>query len=232
MSSYGKASPYGKLAPWGATAGEDFACELTEDRVLVQHPDAPGERKFRDWLCQYGRQAGQYRDVARDVINGFKLETAIGAQLDLIGAMIGLPRSGYADARYRTLLEIQAELLLASNPDVPNWTGTSENILQITRQFIGVGPDPIVLINTPPYSFVLVIPGVTLSELDILIGFLCKAIFADVLGTIIIPFGDGVYCYEVLADTPDAGPYCYTVAADTVDAILYAHIILIGIEEC
>ncbi len=50
-----------------------------------------------------------------------------------------------------------------------------------------------------------------------------------VLGqTIFVPEGDNLYCYEIAADTPNAGVYCYEVAADTPNAALYSGIVLIG----
>lgn len=235
MSIWGTGSPWGLSSPWGAPSGPDFACELVEDRVLVQHPDNPAaDRQFRDWLCAYAKQAGHYLDVAREVEDAFRLETAVGQQLDMIGSVVGLPRSGTTDSRYRTLLSIQIELLISSLPNNPNWTGTVNNVLTICRKFIGAGvPDPVVLLNTPPYSFVLSVPGVTLSELDILIRFICKAIYAGVLGSVIVlpsAGGDNLWGSDHGA-VADQGTWCSAHGA-VAGCALWSHVVVIGPDPC
>lgn len=234
MALSGNKFPSGTQAFWGAKAGEDFACDLVEDRVLVQHPDATGERQFRDWLCQFAKLLGHYNDVLTFVKNAFRLETAEGDQLDKIGSLVGLPRSGFTDTRYRVLLSIQIELLLSSKPNQPNWTGTVNNLLRICRKFIGDSvPEPVVLLQAPPYAYSLTVPGIaTIAELNILVRFLCQATFAGVLGQIIFNLDGKVYCYLVEADTPDAGIYCYLVEADTPGSAVYDHVVVIGPDPC
>jgi len=224
-------SPFGFPFPWGgADLGDEFACALSQERVLVQHPDAPGERIFRDWICAFSEQAGDYLDVIQDVKNALTLDTAVGVQLDMIGSVVGLPRSGFSDTRYRTLLTIQTKLLIGRLPGNPNWTGTVQNIVDICRTFIGPAViPPVVLQNTPPYAFVLSVPGgLSLDDIKLLARFVCKAIFAAVLGQIIFDLDGTVYCYVITADTPFAGIYCYAVAADTPGAALYDHVVVIG----
>jgi len=87
---------WGGAFRWGGAAvGPVYACQLTEDRVLIQHPDAPGERQFRDWICKYNEHAGEYIDVCAEVKEAFDVDTAVGEQLDMIGSWVGLPRSGF-----------------------------------------------------------------------------------------------------------------------------------------
>lgn len=234
MSIWGTGSPWGLLAPWGAPAGQDFACELVEERVLVQHPDQVGERQFRDWLCAFAQQAGEYLDVADDTRDGFNLLTAIGEQLDLIGGVVGLPRSGFDDDRYRTLLQIQIQLLIGARNSNPNWVGTINNLLQICRTFIGTGvPDPVVLLNTPPYSYTLSVPGVTIAELDLLITFICKATWAGVLGyVIILPTGGGANLWgSTHGAVVNSGIWCSTHGA-VAGCALWSHVVTIGDEPC
>lgn len=234
MADYGTLYQSGTEAFWGATAGQDFACELVEERVLVQHPDATGERQFRDWLCAFVQQAGHYLDVADDVRDGFNLETAVGEQLDLIGSLVKLPRSGFDDARYRTLLEIQVNLLIAARNDQPDWVGTHNNILKICRTFIGDGvPDPVVLLNTPPYSYTLSVPGVTIAELDLLITFICRATWAGVLGyVIVLPSGGGDNNWaSTHGAVSDSGIWCSTHGA-VAGCALWSHVVTIGNEPC
>lgn len=170
-------------------------------------------------------------DVLVDIQNGYSIDYAVGAQLDVIGSILGLPRSGFGDDRYRTFLLIQRDLLLSAASEDGNWTGTGENIISICRRFIGVGSgDPIIAMTTPPYGFLLTVPDIaTLLEVAILASFLRKAVYLGILGqTVFVPTGDNLYCYVVAADTPSAGIYCYEVAADTVGAALYSSLVIIG----
>lgn len=186
----------------------------------MQHPDAEGERVFRDWLCEYAYHAGMYIDVARQVRDAFRIETAEGVQLDMIGAVVGLPRSGYSDTRYRALLQIQAIIL---SGDV----GTVDAVLRVVRLFIGASVlSPIVLLQAPPYSFSLTVPGgLSLIDTLVLASFVRRSIYAAVLGQMIVSLDDLVYCYLVAGDTADAGTYCYLAEADTTGSAVYAHIV-------
>lgn len=184
---FGTAAPWGLGSLWGVDSGTgpaDF-CQLADDRVLVQMDDTGGNRKFRDLICDFAEGFGHFSDVAFDVQGGFDLDTAIGAQLDMIGAVIGLPRQGFTDDRYRLLLKIQTDLVLSDTREDGNFTGTINNILQICRTFIGPTAGAIVLTNIPPYNFRLTIPGITLEDMEILANFLCVALFAGVLGRVI-----------------------------------------------
>ncbi len=72
-------------------------------------------------------------DVASDCAASVDLDTATGVHLDRIGELLQLPRYGYADERYRVLLQIQAQLILSS-------TTTTAVILQIVYLFTGHAP--------------------------------------------------------------------------------------------
>lgn len=183
MAKWG--SPWGAGFPWGGVGGgAAFLCALANDRILVQMDDTPGNRNFRDLMCALVEGFGDYIDTAEDVAAGFDLTTAIGAQLDVIGRIVGLPREGYGDARYRTLLGIQIELILSSRRGQAEWTGTVENILRICREFVGPGA-PIVYQAAPPYDFVLSVPGLAIADAPLLFRFLRTALYAGVLGQVI-----------------------------------------------
>jgi len=152
---------------WGLGSGtgpKEF-CALADERILIQMDDAESNRKFRDLICIFVEGLGHFADVAQDVSLGFDVTTATGQQLDFIGAVVGLPRQGYPDARYRVFLEIQIDLILSAIREDANWTGTHNNILKIARTFVGPLAPPITLSNLPPYSFSLDVPGLVLSEL-------------------------------------------------------------------
>lgn len=164
-------------------------CELADARVLVQMGDAPGNRNFRDLMCTLSIQPAIYFDVCTGVKAGLELETAIGAQLDLIGAIVGLAREGFTDDRYRVFLTIQTELLLSASRDGAEWIGTIPNILRIARAFItdAVGGT---ITYTPilPYGFKLDLPVVLpVNEILLLFRFLQTAVYAAVLGLFEFP---------------------------------------------
>jgi len=170
-------------------------CQLTDERTLVQMGDAPGNRNFRDLMCTLAIQPAIFFDVCTGLKAGLELETAVGVQLDLIGAIVGLPREGFTDVRYRVFLEIQTELLLSFARDDAEWIGTIPNILRIARKFItaGVG-GTITYTPVHPYGFKLDLPVVlTLAEIKLLIRFLRTAVYAAVLGWFEFPVDADVW---------------------------------------
>lgn len=180
---------------WGVLSGPYFEtfCEVSDTRVLVQMDDTPGNRDFRDFLCQLAEGYGHYVDVADDIIAGFDISTAVGTQLDMIGATIDLPRSGFDDATYRVLLQMQSNLLLGTVEG--DWTGSVNNVLTLTRTFIGPTVNPIVYFLKEPYSFTMTIPKLlTVNEIIILFRFIKRGLYAAVLGYIeFIPIGDNLW---------------------------------------
>lgn len=149
--------------------------------------DRPGSRIFRDLMCELAVSFGIFDDVMTDVSEGFDLDSAAGVQLDAVGSVVGLPRNGYGDSDYHRFLDIQVNLLLSAARDDAEWTGTHENILAISRTFIGPAVlDPIVLINLPPQSFLLTVPNITAQDTAVLAAFLTSAVYAEVLGHMLI----------------------------------------------
>lgn len=169
---------------WGLP-GSDFEtllCELADQRVLVQMDDETTNRKFRDLMCIFAEPFGQVADVAIDVQNAFDITTAVGQQLDFIGRVIGLQRSGFDDTFYRTILQIQSTILQGQTEG--NWTGSVNQILSMVRTFIGSGvPQPVEYTLIAPYSFELLIPGaLTATQIKVLFRLICRAVYAGVLG--------------------------------------------------
>lgn len=182
MSSWGFS--WGSDSPWGgADAGPAEMCELADSRILVQMDDTPGTRNFRDFMCVLVGPFGHALDVLDDIESAFDMDTAVGDQLDKIGAWIDLPRQGFGDDRYRTFLQIQRDLIRGAAVDQVNWTGTHNNTLTMVRTFIGVGvPQPIILTNYAPYTFTISIPGILAEEVPLLTRFICKSLYAGVYG--------------------------------------------------
>jgi len=202
---------WGTGLPWGLSASPGPAefCAIADDRVLVQMDDAPGNRDFRELICVLVEDLGLYRDVCRDaILKAFDIDQAAGAQLDAIGSLVGLSREGESDARYRTLLQIQIELILSQQREGARWTGTGENILRICRLFIGPATPPVVLINTPPYDFTLTVPTITLANAGRLFRFICKALYAGVLGNIKFDLQPNSRWDSVSVAVPQGGIFC------------------------
>lgn len=193
---------------------ETFA-ELADERTLSQFDDTEGNRVFRDFAAILAEGAGRFRDVAMAVRAAFDRESAVGAQLGMIGAVVGLPREGAEDERYRVLLDIQIELLLSAERDDGQWTGVSENIIRIARKFVGdlVPVGGVVLENVQPYDYQLtLVEGLATLDLDAmkqLMRFLRAAAFAGVRGV-------AIAAHDVWgADTVDV-PHAGMWGADTV----------------
>lgn len=182
-------TPWGSKNFWGIEhVGADWACDLAEQRVLHWHPEAGHLRK---WICAFAENVGAEFDTLLEILGAFDVDYAVGAQLDMLGSIVGLPRSGAGDIRYRTLIKIQIQLLLSAAREDANWTGTVNNILTICREYVGPTATPIKFTNLPPKAFVLSIPDVTDTvDLTVLISFLTKAIYSEVLGYIVIALGE------------------------------------------
>jgi hypothetical protein len=184
-------------------------------------------------MCIFAEAFGDFQAVAFDVRDGFDVATAVGVQQDAIGAVIGLTRQGFDDARYRTFLEIQIDLLLSAQREEANWTGTINNVLTICRKFIGTGVAlPIIYQGAPPYAFLLTIPGgLPVNEIRLLFQFVCKAIYAGVLGqTIFVPAGDNLYD-SVNVAIPNSGIYC-SVNVVIANCAVYSTILGTDNNDC
>jgi hypothetical protein len=225
-------NPWANLWGLGAGDGAARACSFAQDRILVQMDDSPAARKFRDLVCELVAGLGNFEDVALDMARSFDLDTAVGDQLDKMGAVLCLPRRGFEDDRYRVFLQIQRDLVLSSTRDDANFTGTHNNILRLCRTFIGAGVDPIVLKNFRPYSYILSIPGVDLEEVLILITFLCVATWAGVLGQVILTLGPfSLWDSDSVGPIPNGGIWGSESVA-VPNAAVWGLSIQIGILEC
>jgi hypothetical protein len=193
--------------------------------------DAESNRKFRDLICIFVEGLGQYADVAQDVALGFDVETALGQQLDFIGAVVGLPRQGFPDSRYRVFLKIQIDLILTAIREDANWTGTHNNILKICRDFVGGAAPTITLTNLPPYSFALDVPGLVLSELLILVNFICVALYAGVLGQVtFVLAADSLWNSDSVV-VPNGGDWC-SDSVPVAPCAVWSLTVPIGTQPC
>lgn len=89
------------------------------DLLIQQFKDKP---KFVQVLQLLTKQCEDIETAIFEFLNEFSIDTAVGAQLDLIGRLVGLNRNGRDDASYRTLLQIKVEINFSA--------GTPESLLK------------------------------------------------------------------------------------------------------
>jgi len=231
MATWGTGAPWGTCNPWGTAGCEDTICEEASQRVLMQiKTPAQTQHNFHDLVCVMVEPLGHIRSVLQQMVAAFDLSSAVGDQLDKLGSVMGLPRQGYTDTRYRTFLEIQRDLLLSVQREGANWTGTANNILTIARTFVGPGPS-IQFQNTPPYAYTLSLPTLPVDEVLLLATFICRATYGGVLGYVYFGVGaGGVYGSEHGAVVGE-GIYG-SVHGAVPGAATYGYVVTIGADPC
>ena len=232
MAKWGK--PRGLNSPWGIGPGPNAIAfgELAKCAPLIQMNSEP-PAIFRDVQCIFAERWGNFVDVMLDVLEGFDLDAAQGAQLNAVGSMVGLPRNGFGDDRYRVLLNIQIDLILSARRGEANWTGTVNNLLRICRTFIGPTGNPIIYVPKPPYDFELTIPDIaTIEEFLALFRFLCIATYAGVLGraVFLLPGGQ-VWDSGSVGPLPNGGIWGSASVAVAGSGI-WSLVLTIGTEPC
>lgn len=88
-----------------------------------------GKEKLAAWLLSYVAEAQELEDTLADVQAISDVDTATGAQLDLIGAIVGEERQGRTDLDYRTAIKVRIRLNLSQ--------GTLEDIRALIRGVAG-----------------------------------------------------------------------------------------------
>jgi hypothetical protein len=230
---YGAQSLWGLESLWGIDLSPFVVeyCQLADERILVQMDDTGGNNDFRMYMCEMVRPWGEYTQVLRDIENAFDVTTAVGEQLDYLGEIVGIPRREFDDARYRTFIAIQIDLILSAARAGANWTGTVNNILTICRTFIGSGPTPIILRNYSPYSYDLQLPAIPVDERNTLLDFICKATYAGVLGQILIDNGM-LWGSAIGTGIPGAKVWGSAIGTPILDEGTWGSVVTIGADNC
>ena len=96
------------------------------------------------------------RDITADVL--FRIDTAIGAQQDQIGTIIGIAREGRTDDEYRIILRTQALLVLPERR-------TQARLMEIVRSLMDDDPGAIGYRQFPPKNYELTVESVPLEKL-------------------------------------------------------------------
>jgi hypothetical protein len=97
------------------------------------------ESDVESFLSLFNEQFEAIEAAAYTFINGFSIDLAYGNMLDVWGLRLGLPRSGYTDATYRQLLQVQAY--------INNSRGNAEKVILAVKTLFGATevhyiPDP------------------------------------------------------------------------------------------
>jgi hypothetical protein len=117
-------SGWGSGDPWGS--GSDFTQRMVARLLMfVQH----GPR-FVALVNALATRTGDLRDAASTIVAAFDIDTAVGVQLDRLGAILQRPRYGMDDDRYRDLLHVQIDLILSS-------TASAETLLAVFERITG-----------------------------------------------------------------------------------------------
>lgn len=90
--------------------------------LLGQYADSD---KMKAWFSTYLEQLQDIENAMQEVLTLRALATAFGQQLDGLGAIIGQPRLGNTDARYR--------VLLAARIAINKSSGTINELIKIAR---------------------------------------------------------------------------------------------------
>lgn len=173
--------------------------DIVDDRILSWVNAEAGYKKLQDLITALAEPIGELIDILTTIQSSFILDTAVGDQLDKLGAIVGLARSGTDDASYRVSLSIQIEIIQSRLREVNgvdgNWTGTVNNILRIVQLFTGGNNADYAPVY--PYSFKLLVPGgLTALQITELFQLIRRALYAGVLGyTIFLLPGNNLWAY-------------------------------------
>ena len=127
------------------------------DRLPGLHKNST---RLRQWLSIYGARIQILDNVLRGITAEalFTIGTAIGAQLDQIGTILGIARDLRSDFNYRIILRTQALLVLPERR-------TQARLMEIVRSLMDTDPGAIDYRQFPPKSYQLTISTATLDTL-------------------------------------------------------------------
>lgn len=113
------------------------------DNLLSQYQDKP---RFVALITAILTEVQRLEDVAYAVLIGRLLDTAVGVQLDRIGALVNWPRLGHVDSDYRRLIKVAVQIL--------RHDCQAEDTAKIWRQLLD-GEPPVRNLAHPPAHFQL-----------------------------------------------------------------------------
>lgn len=132
-------------APPAATPGLTYVPDHqgeAESRLLAQFDDAP---KLHALVRALVAPLQTLEQAAFEVLSAFDVESARGAQLDVVGGLIGESRQGRSDTAYRAYVKAR---ILANSSD-----GSAGTIYAIARALVGEDVLSLRLSTHPPAHY-------------------------------------------------------------------------------
>jgi hypothetical protein len=151
-------------------------------RLATQYRDKPNIAKIVRIIA---RRAQALETVVFQVFNAFRIETAIGAQLDVLGRIVGQPRESAGDTEYRLRIKARIRANLSG--------GMAEDIYKVFDLLLP--SHTLVLEPVYPASFVFEILG----SVDPALVPLYRKFFYDTKAAGV--YGVGLYSTEDPVDT-------------------------------
>jgi len=97
-------------------------CDEAVLRLIAQYEDKP---RMHALLCTFVGQIQELEVAIFDLYTERTIDTAVDAQLDALGSIVGQPRLGFVDANYRSFIKARIKINLSS--------GRPEELIEILR---------------------------------------------------------------------------------------------------
>jgi len=199
--------------------------DLAASRPLYQHPKGTGTRLSDGLAAEVGNVAGDEVATITAMIASVDLDSAVGVQLDRIGALLRFARVDLDDATYRLALRVAVQYVLSSGRLDGNWAGTCESVIAIART-LAPSAGTITLTNVYPYAFSLDVPGASASEIATIMRLICRSLWAGVYG--LASFGgDGTVWGSESVAVPASAPWGSESVAVT-DPLIWGDVAIAG----
>lgn len=163
-----------------------------KDLLILQYNNKPNAQATIKLLVDCGSGDG----ILDAIQNGFDFDTAVGNQLDILGNIIGAPRSGLSDSDYRILLKFK---IVWNNMD-----GKMKTMDDIVYSFFG---NSISIVNNMDMTITYIIQQQYSAVLDVITN----------LGFLVAPNGVGA-TYIALKPLPTQ-IFGFNTQLDSVSAI-------------
>lgn len=154
-------------------------------------------------LSSYTEQTQEIENTLFDLLNGFWIDTAAGAQLDGLGEIVGAVRNGADDATYR--LRIRVRIILNKT------SGTTNQIIQIMK-FIIAG---VAFSSAITFSFTPQYPAAFLMEFSSTLDNITEALATEIGLAMIEATPAGVRSSLIYSTSPDDASFTFAVGSSS-----------------